>query len=239
MQISQIFLTENNQKLPNLLQDRVDLIKAFYPEMKHVLYDMSSLRNFIEENFDNDVLATFDRLTPFAYKADLGRYCLLYILGGWYFDISIKLALKLNFNKDIKCIFYKDMSFDNFNIFGSSSPYAVSNAIIFSQNKNEIFQLAIEKVVENSKNKFYGDNCLCPTGPNLLGKVIAEIGSTRNCVFGDFLPLTPFHENKNLAFIYPNGFVHAYFKDKSLSDFGAQGVNNYAELYDLKNIYKN
>lgn len=239
MQISQIFLTKNNQKLPDLLQDRVNLIKAFYPEMKHVLYDNDSLRNFIEENFDNDVLFSFDTLIPYAYKADLGRYCLLYIFGGWYFDISIKLVLKLNFNKNIKSIFYRDMNFNNFNQFGSSSSYSVSNAIIYSQKNNEIFKLAIKKVVENSKKKFYGDNCLCPTGPFLLGKAIAEIGSTKNCVFGDFLPLTPFHENKNLAFIYPDGKIHAYFKDKTLLDFGALGINSYPELYELKNIYIN
>jgi mannosyltransferase OCH1-like enzyme len=238
MQISQIFLTENNQKLPELLQDRVDLIKAFYPEMKHVLYDMDSLRNFIQENFDKNVVHAFDSLNPYAYKADLGRYCLLYIFGGWYFDISIKLNLKLNLNKDINGLFYRDMAFNLFNQFGSSCPYAISNAIIFSKMKNEIFQLAIEKVVKNCKDKCYGDNCLWPTGPFLLGKALAEINSLKDYIFGDFLPLTPLHENKNLAFVFPNGLVHAYFKDKQLVDFGAQGINNYAELYKLKNIYK-
>jgi mannosyltransferase OCH1-like enzyme len=238
MQISQIFLTENNQKLPELLQDRVELIKAFYPEMKHVLYDMDALRNFIQENFDNNVLNAFDSLNPYAYKADLGRYCLLYIFGGWYFDISIKLNLKLNLNKDIKGLFYRDMSFNMFNQFGSSGSYAISNAIIFSKMKNEIFQVAIEKIVKNCKDKYYGDNCLWPTGPFLLGKAIAEIDSLKDYIFGDFLPLTPLHENKNLAYIYPNGLVQAYSKDKTLVDFGAQGINSYPELYNLKNIYK-
>ena len=40
----------------------------------------------LKDNFEEYVYKTYTRLYPSAYKADLFRYCLMYIKGGCYFD---------------------------------------------------------------------------------------------------------------------------------------------------------
>ncbi len=43
------------------------------------------------------MLQAFDRMKPYAYRADLGRYALLLQQGGWYFDIGTRLQTPLQF----------------------------------------------------------------------------------------------------------------------------------------------
>jgi mannosyltransferase OCH1-like enzyme len=41
------------------------------PEFKYHLYDNNMCRQFILNHFDNDVIHTYDKLKPEAYKSDL------------------------------------------------------------------------------------------------------------------------------------------------------------------------
>ena len=47
------------------------------PELEFKLYDESQCRNFIKNNFDKDVLDAYNKLSPYSYKSDLWRYCVL------------------------------------------------------------------------------------------------------------------------------------------------------------------
>ena len=57
---------------------------------------------------DSDVLNAFDMLKPLAYKADLARYCLIYKLGGWYADISLKPVVGLSIDDSIDFVYFYD-----------------------------------------------------------------------------------------------------------------------------------
>lgn len=65
---------------------------AFYtftelnPEYEMIFYLDKDIRQFIQRHFSADVLLAYDRLIPGAYRADLFRYCYLYVHGGCYFD---------------------------------------------------------------------------------------------------------------------------------------------------------
>jgi hypothetical protein len=81
---------------------------------------------------------------------------------------------------------------------------------------------------------------LCPTGPSLLGAALAANGGETNFVYGDYLELTPTHEQKNRAFVLPDGTIMAWSKPSGggdLTGIGAKGVNNYNELWAAKQIY--
>ena len=54
-----------------------------------MFYDDKECRDFIKEHFHKNVLLAYDALIPGAFKADLFRYCELYINGGWWFDIDM------------------------------------------------------------------------------------------------------------------------------------------------------
>ena len=139
------------------------------PEYNYYLYDDYDCRNFIYNNFDFKVLNAFDKLIPGAYKSDLWRYCVLYVNGGIYMDIKFKIIKPLHtYIKKDTIIFVKDIVDDN-----------VYNAIMIASPKLEIFKHAINEIVNNVNNNYYGLNPLDPTGPGLLGKIIKKYNYTK------------------------------------------------------------
>jgi mannosyltransferase OCH1-like enzyme len=138
-------------------------------EYNYYLYNDYDCRNFIYNNFDLKVLHAFDKLIPGAYKSDLWRYCILYINGGVYMDIKFKIIKPLHtYVKKDTIIFVKDIVNDN-----------VYNAIIIASPKLEIFKHAINEIVNNVNNNYYGLTPLDPTGPGLLGKIITKYNYTK------------------------------------------------------------
>ena len=91
MQISQIYLSTQDTELPVLLKQKIESVKQNFL-LPHHVYNNDELRQVLENNFDLDVVKAYDKLLPFSYKADLGKYCLAYHYGGWDFDISIRLT---------------------------------------------------------------------------------------------------------------------------------------------------
>lgn len=159
-----IYQTWHSKNLPPIMAKNVEFIKRSNPSFNHMLFDDDDCREFINENFNVDVLNAFDRLIPGAYKADLWRYCVLYINGGIYLDIKyipingfkfISLTEKEHWVLDI----------DNNGIY---------NALIVAKPGNDILLQAINTIVANVKNRYYGNSCLEPTGPLLLAKLFSS-----------------------------------------------------------------
>ena len=66
-------------------------------------------REFIKNNFRVEVLHAYDILIPTAYKADLWRFCVLYINGGIYGDLTQHFTKNFDVNgKTPDMIFVKD-----------------------------------------------------------------------------------------------------------------------------------
>ena len=55
----------------------------------HYLFNDDECRAFIAREYPSDVLDAYDNLIPTAFKADLWRYCVLYMYGGVYLDIKL------------------------------------------------------------------------------------------------------------------------------------------------------
>ena len=83
-----IYQTWHTKDLPPLMRNAVNKIIRMNPRFNYKLFDDNDCRNFIKDNFNEDVLNAFDTLIPGAYKADLWRYCILYKNGGVYLDIK-------------------------------------------------------------------------------------------------------------------------------------------------------
>ena len=58
------------------------------PGYKYVFYTDAQCRRFIETHFPEKVIHAYDALIAGAHKADLFRYCELYVNGGWWFDLD-------------------------------------------------------------------------------------------------------------------------------------------------------
>jgi len=162
-----LFQTWNTRKLPNKMNENVMTLQKQNPEFEYYLYDDNDCKEFIKSNFPSDVLNAFEALVPGAYKADLWRYCILYINGGIYLDI------KYNCMNNFKLInlTYKEHFVLERPSFWDNNSYGIYNALICSKPRNAILLDCIHSIVDNVKNNYYGKNALYPTGPGLLGKL--------------------------------------------------------------------
>tara|TARA_Y100001968_G_scaffold315758_1_gene342722 strand:- start:315 stop:1082 length:768 start_codon:yes stop_codon:yes gene_type:complete len=244
----QIFISETVQNINSLspkLQYATHNFRNSLPkDHEYKLYDKSSLIDFIKSNFGLEVLKAFNKLKPFAYKKDLASYCIAYQNGGWYSDITIKIVNKLaDIPSDIELVCFRDH--------GSvmnplSLNYGIQTSLFYSKKGNPIFSKAIEYVLENCINKNYGVSPICPTGPGVLGRAFAFHGASHKHIMGTFLQLSPFYENKNKAYLIPDGTIIALHKDAwikgcnegDLSSLIDKGTNNYVEMYTSGNVYE-
>jgi mannosyltransferase OCH1-like enzyme len=158
-----IFQTWYTKDLPPAMKERVEYLKETHPKFEHFLFDDNDCRNFIKDNFNSDVLNAYNSLVPGAYKADLWRYCVLYIHGGIYMDIKLKCI------NGFKLI---ELTENNHYVNDRILPISIYNALMVSQPGNPLLWKAIYRVVINVNNKFYGKTPLDPTGPIMLGKII-------------------------------------------------------------------
>jgi len=156
-----IFQTWYTLDLPHNMKKNINKLQKNNPEFKYHLYDDDMCRKFIEKHFETNVLYAFNKLKAGAYKADLWRYCVLYIYGGIYLDIKFKCAdgfklIKLT-NKEY---FVKDRY--------SVDVIGIYQALLVCFPNNKILYKCIMRIVDNVINNYYGTNPLHPTGPHLL-----------------------------------------------------------------------
>jgi len=185
-----VYQTWYTKNLPTKMLERNNLLKSQNPAFTFELFDDNDCRNFIESNFDKDVLFAYDNLIPGAYKADLWRLCILYQYGGMYLDI--KLACENGF-KLIELSENEHLVKDRIN------PLSIYNVIMVCKKNNNLLLDGIRQIVENVKNKYYGNNPLDPTGPLMLGKLILKNKYNVN--------IDMHHYEKGGHIIYKNKFV--------------------------------
>ena len=232
--IIQIFISEDKNDLSQKLLNNTQRVINLYQDYNYKLFDNNAIKTFLLENFDEEIVKTYESLAPFSYKSDFARYCLLYKLGGWYFDIGLNVKKKIIINEKTTLVFFRDI-----NLYTHTS-WACAGGIIFAKQGNKILKKAIQLVVENTKNNYYGISPLCPTGPSLWGKAIATVGIDENVIIGDFIELTPNHQRKNKAMVLSDGTIVAFNKEAEGGDLkalGCKGTNNYNECWNKKNIY--
>jgi len=183
-----IFQTWHTKLLPPGMATTVFMIKSLNPKFKYFLFDDNDCFEFIKNNFDNDVLNAYNSLLPGAYKADLWRYCILYKKGGIYLDIKYRPLDNFHF---INLMEDEHFVLDN-------DDNGIYNALMVCKPGNPFLLKAINKIVKNVKNKFYGESYLEPTGPLMLRKLINE----NNISLNIDLKHRELNGNSDLKYIY-------------------------------------
>jgi mannosyltransferase OCH1-like enzyme len=163
-----VFLTFLTVDLPPKMKQTLNDNISNNPEFNFYVYDNNMCKEFITNNFDDYVLEVFNGLKPGAYKADLFRYCILYIHGGVYMDIKLRLHVKFtDLIKKYGEVFVKDPDW-----YLDSCKRGCNNGFIISKKNNPLFLDCIKQIKINYDNHYYGINSLYPTGPCLLGYII-------------------------------------------------------------------
>ena len=167
-----IYQSWHSHEVPIDMAENIDNLIEMNPEFNYHLFSDDDCRDFIIKHFDDDVLFAFNILKPGAYKADLWRYCVLYINGGVYLDIKFYSVVPIiSLIKDNSVVFVKDR---DWGVSFLTCQEGIYNAFIISPKNNIIFKHAIDKIVNNCKLQLYGRNALDVTGPCLIGSIILE-----------------------------------------------------------------
>ena len=175
-----IFQTWESSQVSPKMYHAVQSWLVLNPDWNYYFYSKDERREFIVDNFDQEILDAYDALIPGAYKADLWRYCVLYINGGVYADIKISLCDSLN------RLLNADTQFASVNERQGAHHLkgAVWNTFIAAMPKHPFLKKAIDMIVENVKTVDYGKNALFPTGPFLLGSAInSQLGRKNHAAF--------------------------------------------------------
>ena len=218
-----IYQTWHTKNLPPLMQQAVNLIKQQHPNFEHFLFDDNDCREFIKNNFDASILKAFDSLIPGAYKADLWRYCVLYINGGIYLDIKYACI------NTFRLIELTEKEHYVIDIDGSS----IYNALLACLPKNQILLKCINQIVINVNNKFYGSSCLDPTGPGLLSKFFFKLEK-----IGFELSHIMNHRNNSKFILYKNISILKMYENYYYEHNRFKKVDHYSELWTRRRIYK-
>jgi mannosyltransferase OCH1-like enzyme len=165
-----IFQTFYTKHLSLEMQESVNKIQRTNPEFTYIFADDDDCYEFIKNNFPPSVSDAYERLIPGAYKADLWRYCVLYIYGGIYLDIKFR---PINGFKFINIVDKEHFVLDS-PLGWNNNQYGIYNAFMICKPRNKLLLECIEEIVKNVQNRFYGNLPLDPTGPNLLGRIYSE-----------------------------------------------------------------
>lgn len=230
-----IFQTTPNKDISNILHyNSILTFIELNPEYEYRILDNIECRKFIKDNFDNEILKAYDLLLAGSFKADLFRYCYLYIHGGCYFDCKqiLRKPLRQLIEPDDEMILCNDMNGGYF------------NAVMMSSKKNE----NLLRVINLCKNKILNFNhyfnihsndfnhiskILGLTGPHLLYQalypIVNNINVNINVKFNHKF-LNKSHEYQKLLIEYNNEVIIT----KSFN--GYSNNNHYSNLWFNKLI---
>ena len=229
----QVLITDGFASTTDSLERNVASLKATYPQADYRLYGNEELLDFLADEFSEPVLNAYRAMTPFAFKADLARYCLLFKFGGLYSDLSYMHVRPIEFDGDCQLIVFRDVP-------GHPS-WAVSNAIIYAERESPVLQRAIERVAAHHQAGFYGYAPLDPTGPYMFGRVLAETEDWKTIRFGDSRLVSVDRTGRpNIIKLMPTGEMVA-IRNKTvngnITDLIASGGNDYNELWYGRRIW--
>ena len=163
-----IFQTWHTKSLPLHMKRNCERLKKENPQFEYFLYDDTDCLRFIQEHFEEEVVNAFNHLIPGAYKADLWRYCVLYIHGGIYLDIKMRCVGDFRLIELTKQEHYVlDRPTSGF----LPNQIGLYNAVMIQRPKNPLMMDCISRIVRNVATLEYGFSCLYPTGPGLLGEL--------------------------------------------------------------------
>jgi hypothetical protein len=212
----------HTKELPPLMKENYDYLVESNPKITFHLYDHDDSREFIKNNFESDVLNAYDSLIPCSYKSDLWRFCVLYMNGGIYMDIKYRCVNGFKFI----ALTEKEHFVRDYNI---NDTYT---ALIVTLPRNEILHKCIRQIVENVKNKYYGNGCLDPTGPGLLAKYFTQENRNSMEMYHSLV------ESINKYYIVKDDrIILTWYDGYRVEQSKFQKLKHYSQFWNERNIY--
>jgi len=216
-----IYTAWHTKELLPKMKENYERLITDNPVFEVKLFDNNDCINFIKNNFSDEILNAYNSLIPQSYKSDLWRYCVMYLNGGIYIDIKFKCVNGFNLIALTEKEYWtSDHLFNN-----------TLTGLLILQPKNEIMLKCINKIVENVKNNFYGECCLHPTGPQLLGEYFTS--KEKHDMETNLLVTS----NKLIGITYKHNYVLVYYSEYKDDQEKQTPNSHYSILWNNKKIY--
>ena len=218
--IHQIFISENNVSPSSTIANRISAVKQLYgKDYRHYLYTNEECREEVKK-LSPSICKFYDKLLPYAFKADLARYVMLYLHGGYYYDVSVVPEYRFESLND--SLLYEGIPSK---LESNFLPLIENNFMFFRYPEHPFLFKAIEKTLSNIHCKKYGRHPLDITGPIMLGDL-----DSSSVTLGKVIRQS---DKQKASFI--NDRIHYFHKPKEhqarLDSLGCKGTNNYEEMW--------
>lgn len=214
-----IHQTFQTNAIPNGMYQAIHTWVNHNPEYEYKYYSEYDRRQFIQNHFDKNVLEAYDSLIPAAYRADLFRYCVIYIEGGIYIDIKMSSLLPLRniINDDTTMVVVND-----------TLNGAILNGFFAATSKHPAIKNLIDLVVERIINKDYGNHILYPTGPMAMGTTLLSYFNKKlpNGITKTENDIVQVYSHRNKAINGENNVYIVNLQDENLVKFCHKNSNN-------------
>lgn len=162
-----IFQTWNTKDISPNFKGLTDTWKNNNPNYAYFLFDDDDRKTFIRKHFDTRVYNCYCRIVPGAFKADLWRYCILYVYGGVYADMDTICLnpVDIFLTEDTEFMTAIDLN-NGFN----TGKHNLFNSFIASVAKHPILLECISRIVHNVENHIVPPSNLDFSGPGVLGR---------------------------------------------------------------------
>jgi hypothetical protein len=203
-------------------------IKKQFGEENYRLWDLEKASDFLSTHYSKDVVQAFESLRAFAHKANIVRYCIINTYGGIYADVSVS-RLKTFTTEGRDMVIFRDGNSDR-------TSWKVGNSFFYSKPNNPILSEAIEQIVSNVRNNYYGHDPHFIGGPSVFGRAIAKYGTEIDLLVGQYWWFK-YRKNK---YVLPGNKVVARHKRGGANKGGISGIqggNNYNEIWTKGTVY--
>lgn len=143
-----IYMTYHDiNSIPQYVFDNINKYCSGY-EVK--IYDDQKCRDFLYKYYGANAVSIFDNLSFGAHKADFWKYCILYVFGGYYFDI------KTSFLKHIDQIFDNKKEKTWYTVICDKKyPKCIFNGIIVTPPRNPVLWKCMMYFYDNVNTNEY------------------------------------------------------------------------------------
>jgi hypothetical protein len=233
----------NDPALPPIIVENIESLKRHHPDLPHRLFREGDVIALIDNKFPREVREAYFALRPFAYRADLARYCILHEFGGLYADVAYYFVRPVPMPERQAVVFRGNLM---------SAPWDTSNGIIYAQPGHKALALAIEMVCANVKRQYYGPTGLCPTGPALWGKAVATTCEAEELLTGSgvIMPRTNVQQMAPDVTLPTGDIIHVQLlnrelvavkrkplRSQGLVELGVTTGNFYRDLWNQREVY--
>lgn len=215
--------------IPKRMYDTVMKTIEKTPEFDNYFYSDAECLDFIEKNFEPNVLKAFRSMKPGAYQSDLWRYCILYKNGGVYINIPAILQKPLfKILGEYPKLFIVDHPSTNM----CTDTPGVWNGFMASPPGNPVFRDCIDEIVETCKNRDYKNNpidiTVCPLSRMLDKREGPEFLHSLPFVHA-VSPSKEFHYKGEIFFTQYEGY-----RDDQKAQ---QTTPHYSELWNNRDVF--